>query len=127
MSALVNLVTSDDQILSAEVAAIQAEEESEDNSIDNWEGPTGPIMEQLATEECSEDEEQIDNLIVCKIENEFGYPEEFLLECLYNDRKNDATTCYYLLCKEDKHEVVNLLGESPSGAQKDAIKVRSNQ
>ena len=63
--------------------------------------------------EPSDDEEQIDNLIVCKIENEFGYPEQYLLDCLKNDRKNDATTCYYLFCKEDKHEIVNLLTESP--------------
>ena len=61
----------------------------------------------------SDDEEKIDNLIVCKIENEFGYPEPYVLDCLVNNRKNDATTCYYLFCKEDKHEIVNLLSESP--------------
>ena len=50
-------------------------------------------------------------MIVCKIENEFGYPEQYLLDCLANDRKTDATTCYYLFCKEDKHEIVNLLSD----------------
>ena len=65
------------------------------------------------SQDLSDEEEMIDNIIVCKIENEFGYPEEYLLECLKNDRKNDATTCYYLFCKEDKHELVNLLGYSP--------------
>jgi len=63
--------------------------------------------------ELSDDEEKIDNIIVCKIENEFGYPEEYLLECLKNNRKNDATTCYHLFCKEDKHEIVNLIQYSP--------------
>ena len=48
-------------------------------------------------------------LIVCKIENELGYPEEFIVQCLRQKVKNDATTCYYLLLKEDKHEVVDLL------------------
>ena len=28
------------------------------------------------------EEEDIDRLIVCKIENEFGYPEQYLLSCL---------------------------------------------
>lgn len=51
----------------------------------------------------------IDMLIVCKIENEFGYPERFLVDCLKKRIKNDATTCYYLFCKEDKDEIVNLL------------------
>ena len=60
----------------------------------------------------SDDEEHIDNIIVCKIENEFGYPEEYLLNCLKTGVKNDATTCYYLFCKEDKHELVNLLADS---------------
>jgi hypothetical protein len=58
--------------------------------------------------------EQIDMLIVCKIENEFGYPEEYIVNCLEKCIKNDATTCYYLLLKEDKHEIVNLLAESPA-------------
>ncbi len=53
--------------------------------------------------------EEIDMLIVCKIENEFGYPEKFIVECLRKKIKNDATTCYYLLKKEDKDEIVNLL------------------
>jgi len=53
-------------------------------------------------------------LIVCKIENEFGYPEEYIVNCLQKAIKNDATTCYYLLVKEDKHEIVNLLAESPA-------------
>jgi len=57
--------------------------------------------------------EKIDMLIVCKIENEFGYPEEYIVSCLQKSIKNDATTCYYLLLKEDKHEIVNLLAESP--------------
>ena len=48
-------------------------------------------------------------LIVCKIENEFGYPESFIFDCLKRGIKNDATTCYYLLKKEDKDEIVNLL------------------
>ena len=62
----------------------------------------------------SDDEEKIDNFIVCKIENEFGYPEEYLLDSLRKNIKNDATTCYYLFCKEDKDEVVNLLGQKPN-------------
>jgi len=66
-----------------------------------------------SSRELSDDEEKIDNIIVCKIENEFGYPEAFLLDCLQHDRKNDATTCYYLFCKEDKHELVNILNYSP--------------
>lgn len=52
-------------------------------------------------------------LIVCKIENEFGYPEQYITSCLKKGIKNDATTCYYLFLKEDKHEIVNLLSESP--------------
>ena len=52
---------------------------------------------------------EIDMLIVCKIENEFGYPERFITECLRKNIKNDATTCYFLLKKEDKDEIVNLL------------------
>lgn len=48
-------------------------------------------------------------LVVCKIENELGYPEEFVVDSLKTQTKNDATTCYYLLLKEDKHECVNLL------------------
>ena len=48
-------------------------------------------------------------LIVYKIENEFGYPERFITECLRKNIKNDATTCYFLLKKEDKDEIVNLL------------------
>jgi hypothetical protein len=52
---------------------------------------------------------EIDMLIVCKIENEFGYPESFIFDCLKRGIKNDATTCYYLLKKEDKDEIVNLL------------------
>lgn len=54
-------------------------------------------------------EQDIDMLIVCKIENEFGYPEKFLADCLKKRIKNDATTCYYLFKKEDKDEIVNLL------------------
>ena len=52
---------------------------------------------------------EIDMLIVCKIENEFGYPERFIVDCLKRRIKNDATTCYYLFKKEDKDEIVNLL------------------
>jgi len=48
-------------------------------------------------------------LIVCKIENEFGYPENFIVDSLKHNIKNDATTCYYLFRKEDKDEIVNLL------------------
>lgn len=48
-------------------------------------------------------------LIVCKIENEFGYPEQFIVDCLRKNLKNDATTCYYLLVNEDKDEVIHLL------------------
>jgi hypothetical protein len=51
----------------------------------------------------------IDMLIVCKIENEFGYPEQYLVRCLRSHMKNDATTCYWLLKKEDKNELINLL------------------
>ena len=61
-----------------------------------------------------EQKERVDMLIVCKIENEFGYPEEYILQCLKKAIKNDATTCYYLLLKEDKHEILNLLAESPA-------------
>ncbi len=71
------------------------------------------LVDKEESHNLSDEEEKIDNIIVCKIENEFGYPEEYLLDCLNNDRKNDATTCYYLFCKEDKHEIVNLLGNSP--------------
>lgn len=53
--------------------------------------------------------EEIDMLLVCKIENEFGYPEKFIVESLKSNTKNDATTCYYLFRKEDKHEIINLL------------------
>ena len=52
---------------------------------------------------------EIDMLIVCKIENEFVYPERFIVDCLKRRIKNDATTCYYLFKKEDKDEIVNLL------------------
>jgi hypothetical protein len=52
---------------------------------------------------------EVDMLIVCKIENEFGYPERFIYDCLRKRIKNDATTCYYLFKKEDKDEIVNLL------------------
>jgi len=51
----------------------------------------------------------IDMLIVCKIENEFNYPEQYIVDCLQQRIKNDATTCYYLLKKEDKDEIINLL------------------
>lgn len=51
----------------------------------------------------------IDMLIVCKIENEFGYPEKFITDSLRQNLKNDATTCYYLFRQEDKDEIVNLL------------------
>ena len=51
----------------------------------------------------------IDMLVVCKIENEFGYPERFIVDCLKRKIKNDATTCYYLFKKEDKDEIVSLL------------------
>ena len=71
------------------------------------------MINQQMSVELSDDEEKIDNIIVCKIENEFGYPEEYLLECLKKNRKNDATTCYHLFCKEDKHEIVNLIQYSP--------------
>lgn len=64
-----------------------------------------------------EQKERVDMLIVCKIENEFGYPEEYILQCLKKAIKNDATTCYYLLLKEDKHEILNLLAESPSASR----------
>lgn len=53
--------------------------------------------------------DDLDMLIVCKIENEFGYPEQYIEECLRTHQKNDATTCYYLLKKQDKHELINLL------------------
>jgi hypothetical protein len=43
--------------------------------------------------------EDLDMLIVCKIENEFGYPEHFVENSLRTYQKNDATTCYYLLKK----------------------------
>lgn len=71
--------------------------------------------EEEANEASSEEEseEAIDMLIVCKIENEFGYPEQYITSCLKKGIKNDATTCYYLFLKEDKHEIVNLLSESP--------------
>ena len=39
-----------------------------------------------------EQKERVDMLIVCKIENEFGYPEEYILQCLKKAIKNDATT-----------------------------------
>lgn len=48
-------------------------------------------------------------LVVCKIENEFGYPENYILSCLRNNVKNDATTCYWLLQKDDKNELIELL------------------
>jgi hypothetical protein len=48
-------------------------------------------------------------LVVCKIENEFGYPEQFIVDSLKSNLKNDATTCYYLFRMEDKDEIVNLL------------------
>lgn len=48
-------------------------------------------------------------LIVCKIENEFGYPEQFIVVSLQRNLKNDATTCYHLFREEDKDELVNLL------------------
>jgi len=53
-------------------------------------------------------------LVVCKIENEFGYPEQFIVKCLDTHCKNDATTCYYLLLKEDKHELIDLLADRAS-------------
>ena len=52
---------------------------------------------------------EVDMLIVCKIENEFGYPEHYVEDCLRTHVKNDATTCYYLLKKEDKNELISLL------------------
>ena len=48
-------------------------------------------------------------LVVCKIENEFGYPEQFIVDSLKSNLKNYATTCYYLFRMEDKDEIVNLL------------------
>ena len=48
-------------------------------------------------------------LVVCKIENEFGYPESFVEESVRTHQKNDASTCYYLLKKEDKNELISLL------------------
>lgn len=48
-------------------------------------------------------------LLVCKIENEFGYPEKFIVDSLINNVKNDATTSYYLFRIEDKNEIINLL------------------
>ena len=45
-------------------------------------------------------------LIVCKIENEFGYSQNFIVDSLRRNIKNDATTCYYLLIEEDKDEIV---------------------
>jgi hypothetical protein len=48
-------------------------------------------------------------LIVCKIENEFGYSQNFIVDSLRRNIKNNATTCYYLLIEEDKDEIVNLL------------------
>jgi hypothetical protein len=53
--------------------------------------------------------EEFDMLLVCKIENEFGYPEKFIVDSLRSKAKNDATTCYYLFRTEDKHEIINLL------------------
>ena len=35
-----------------------------------------------------EQKERVDMLIVCKIENEFGYPEEYILQCLKKAIKN---------------------------------------
>jgi hypothetical protein len=60
----------------------------------------------------SDKEITIDKLIVCKIENEFGYPEHYLDKCLRKGTKNDATTCYHLLVQEDKHEVIDLLADN---------------
>ena len=40
------------------------------------------IERQNNDEITDDDEDQIDNIIVCKIENEFGYPEDYLLDCL---------------------------------------------
>lgn len=51
----------------------------------------------------------IDMLIVCKIENEFGYSQQFVVDSLKRNLKNDATTCYYLFMEEDKDELVDLL------------------
>lgn len=72
------------------------------------------VSEESDASSTEEQKEHIDMLIVCKIENEFGYPEEYIVNCLHKCIKNDATTCYYLLLKEDKHEIVNLLAESPA-------------
>ena len=72
---------------------------------------------QASASEDGEASREIDMLVVCKIENEFGYPEQYITKCLKKDIKNDATTCYYLFLKEDKHEIVNLLSESPAQLQ----------
>ena len=61
-----------------------------------------PKMEKLKKTE-------VDMLVVCKIENEFGYPEHFVEESVRGHVKNDASTCYYLLKKEDKNELISLL------------------
>jgi hypothetical protein len=78
-----------------------------------WESPRVE-SEESDSNSAGSTKEVIDMLIVCKIENEFGYPEEYIVKCLQKSIKNDATTCYYLLLKEDKHEIVNLLAESPN-------------
>ena len=88
-----------------------------------------PNMGQSRETNISEDgeEEKIDNLIICKIENEFGYPEQYIMNCLQTGTKNDATTCYYLFRKEDKHEIVNLLGDSPSPMNQQSIMINEPQ
>jgi len=77
--------------------------------------PRVPHTRQNSSDESSarsdSPEPEVDKLIVCKIENEFGYPEEYLDKCLRRGVKNDATTCYHLLLKEDKHEFIRLLTE----------------
>ena len=90
-----------------------------DQSCSNEKQPNSDLKSSSKEEEeqaaSSDDDQQeaVDMLIVCKIENEFGYPEQYITSCLKKGIKNDATTCYYLFLKEDKHEIVNLLSESP--------------
>ena len=90
-------------------------EKLEKNSVSNTQVER---IETVSDQPCSSSEdageEAVDMLIVCKIENEFGYPEQYITSCLKKGIKNDATTCYYLFLKEDKHEIVNLLSESPA-------------
>ena len=48
-------------------------EELRDVVRDNFSSHIGQSRETLHSDD--DEEEQIDNLIICKIENEFGYPE----------------------------------------------------